>query len=103
MFGLDDVAEGAAIGVGALAVGAVALIGAPRAKPLAKQAIKGYLAVTERARGALAEAGERVQDIYAEAKVEYDSEAQGRPAAEHYAAPSPDMSGEGPRPAGAEA
>ncbi|HLH22091.1 MAG TPA: DUF5132 domain-containing protein [Chloroflexota bacterium] len=78
MLGLDDVAAGVGEavggiwGLGLVAVGAVIL--APRAKPLAKQAIKGYLAATERAREMMAETGEQLQDLYAEAKHEYESE-----------------------------
>ena len=78
MLGLDDLAAGVGEavggiwGIGLVAVGAVVL--APRAKPLVKQAIKGYLATTERAREMMAEANEQLQDLYAEAKHEYESE-----------------------------
>ncbi len=88
MIGLDDIVEGVlggtSWGVGAIAIAAVAVVGAPRAKPLAKQAIKGYLAATERMREAAAEATEQLQDLYAEAKYEYDSQLNGD-AAEHEA------------------
>ncbi len=89
MLGIDDVVEGVlggtSWGVGLIAVAAVAAVGAPRAKPLTKQAIKGYLAVTERAREMMAEAGEQLQDIYAEARHEYESELGETPAAERIA------------------
>ena len=42
-------------------------------KPLAKRAIKGYFAVTDRVKVAAAELGENLQDLYAEAKMEYDT------------------------------
>lgn len=75
---VDDVVEGilggTSWGVGVLAVGAVALVAGPRAKPLAKQAIKGYMVGTQRVREWSAEATERLQDLYAEAKYEYESE-----------------------------
>ena len=78
MLGLDDLVEGVfggtSWGVGALAIAAVAVVGAPRAKPLAKQAIKGYFAATERFREMAAEATEQLQDLYAEAKYEYQSQ-----------------------------
>jgi Sec-independent protein translocase protein TatA len=77
MLGLDDVIEavvGGPWGLGLAAVGAVVLVGGPRAKPLAKQAIKGYLAATQRVRELAAEATEQVQDLYVEAKYEYQAE-----------------------------
>ena len=78
MIGIDDIVEGVlggtSWGVGAIAIAAVAVVGAPRAKPLAKQAIKGYLAATERVREMAAEATEQIQDLYAEAKYEYESQ-----------------------------
>ena len=83
MIGIDDIVEGVlggtSWGVGAIAIAAVAAVGAPRAKPLAKQAIKGYLAATERVREMAAEATEQIQDLYAEAKYEYESELSSRP------------------------
>src|SRR5919199_727112 len=81
MIGIDDIVDGVlggtSWGVGALAIAAVAVVGAPRAKPLAKQAIKGYLAATERVREMAAEATEQIQDLYAEAKYEYESQLDG--------------------------
>ena len=41
-------------------------------RPLLKNAIKGYLAVQEKSKEMFAETAERMQDIYAEAKHEYD-------------------------------
>jgi len=61
------------------------MIAGPRAKPLAKQAIKGYFAAAHKVREAAAEAVEQAQDLYAEAKYEYQSqleEVEAAPAAE---------------------
>src|SRR4051812_49976394 len=77
MLGIDDVIEGAAFGVGAVAVGAMAVFGGPKAKPYAKRAMKGYMTVAHRAQEAAAEAAERVQDLYHEARHEYESEING--------------------------
>jgi hypothetical protein len=78
MFGVDDIVEGAVggtlWGVALVAGGAAAAFASPRAKPIAKRAIVGYLALTERARTAVAEAVEQAQDLYAEAKYEYSSQ-----------------------------
>ena len=78
MPGLADLIEGALESTGwglALAAGAaVALVGAPVAKPLAKQAIRGYLIAAHRGRELAAEAAEQLQDIYAEARYEYESQ-----------------------------
>ncbi len=61
-----------AIGVG---VGA-ALILTRSFRPLAKQAVKGYLVASEGMRRATAGAREGLQDIYAEAKAEQQAQAQ---------------------------
>jgi hypothetical protein len=86
MLGVDDLVEavvgGTSWGAGLVAIAAVAVVGGPRAKPLAKQAIKGYLAATERVRELAAEATEQLQDIYAEAKYEYESQLSDGAAAE---------------------
>ena len=87
MFGIDDVIEGAAFGVGAVAVGAMAVFGGPKAKPYAKRAMKGYMTVAHRAQEAAAEAAERVQDLYHEARHEYESEINGNSADKAPAAP----------------
>lgn len=76
-FGVDDLVEGVlggtAWGIGLTAVAAVVTIGGPRMKPVAKGAIKGYLVATQRAREWTAESTERLQDLYAEAKYEFES------------------------------
>jgi hypothetical protein len=72
-------------GIGLVAVAAGAYLLAKGSKPTAKTAIKGWFAsrdkmrdLTTSARGALAEAGEKIQDLYAEAR----AEARGDPAAQ---------------------
>jgi hypothetical protein len=77
MLGIDDIVEGV-VGsstgvVGVAAVAAVALIGGPRLKPLAKGAIVGYLAASHKVREWVAESTESVQDLYAEAKYEFEA------------------------------
>lgn len=60
----------------AAGIGAVILLPvvAGFGKPLAKAAIKGGLAVYEKSKGALAEAGEVFEDLVAEAKAELADE-----------------------------
>jgi hypothetical protein len=72
---VDSATGGIGIGVAAVAVGALLL--ARGGKPAAKGAIKGWFAgrdklrdVSTSARSAFAEAGERIQDLYAEARAE---------------------------------
>ena len=68
-------------GLGLVAVAAGAFLVAKAGKPTAKSAIKGWFAgrdkvkdLTTSARGALAEAGEKIQDLYAEARAEAKGE-----------------------------
>lgn len=76
---IEDVAEKME-GKGWLGVGLGAVVLAPlvipavskKFRPAAKQAIKGYLALTDKTREWLAESGERWQDLMAEAKSEYE-------------------------------
>jgi len=74
--GIDDVVDGVVggttwgLGV-AMVAGAVLLVG-KGGRPLAKRTIKGYLVLTERARELTAEATEQLQDIYAEARAEFE-------------------------------
>ena len=63
------------MGIAVAAVAAVVV--APRAKPLLKKAIIGYLTASERAREAVAEAGEQLQNVYAEARYEFESGSRG--------------------------
>lgn len=53
----------------ATVAGIVLLVG-KGGRPLAKQALKGYLVLSERARELTAQASEQLQDIYAEARAE---------------------------------
>lgn len=84
MVGVDDlvagVLGGATWGVGFVVATGAVLVAGPRAKPLAKAAIKGYFAVSRRAREAAAEAAEQIQDLYAEAKYEHESQLNGEEA-----------------------
>jgi hypothetical protein len=72
----DDLLEavggtaGRAVGLG-LALGAGVLIGRGM-RPVAKGAIRGFMAATERVREYAAEAGESLEDLYHEAKAERD-------------------------------
>jgi hypothetical protein len=76
---LDAAIEGATggIGIGLVVVAAGGLLLARRGKPAAKTAIKGWFAGRDKlrdlsasTRSAFAEAGERMQDLYAEARAE---------------------------------
>ncbi|MFI5293943.1 MAG: DUF5132 domain-containing protein [Thermodesulfovibrionales bacterium] len=78
---LDDVFKGGnvitglAIGIGAAVLGPVVLpILAGAAKPLAKAAIKGGLALCAKGKESAAEFGEVFEDIVAEAKAELAEE-----------------------------
>ena len=51
-----------------------AILGRRRIKPLAKNTLKGYFSGREWVRERFAETTERLQDLYAEAKYEYQSE-----------------------------
>jgi hypothetical protein len=67
---------GVAIGVG---VG-IALLAGRGIRPVAKQAMKGYMAATEGVKRATSGAKEGFQDIYAEAKAERESARSGEAA-----------------------
>lgn len=43
-------------------------------RPVVKEAIKGFLSLSERAREVMAETSEQMQDLVAEAKAEYEQE-----------------------------
>ncbi len=108
MFGLDDIAAaalaGAGWGVGFVAVLGAAAIGAPRARPIFKRAMRGYLTAADRVKEWTAESSERVRDLYAEAKYEYQqqlSEAEAETTtqrAEHEAEPTTESNGRKARP-----
>jgi hypothetical protein len=67
------------LGVGvALAVPLLWPVVAAAAKPVAKAGIKGYLALAGSVKEMVAEAGEQVSDLVAEAKAERDATAQSK-------------------------
>lgn len=78
--GLGDLLEGglggSVWGFGAAVVAGVALLAWKGGRPLAKKAITGAMVLSERAREAAAEASEQVQDLYAEARSEFEARAQ---------------------------
>ena len=71
----NDVARGAALGIGAVVV-AVAAIPAivVATRPLARVALKTSLLLLEKGREAVAEAGEHLEDLVAEVKAELAAE-----------------------------
>ncbi|MGI5837158.1 MAG: DUF5132 domain-containing protein [Chloroflexota bacterium] len=74
---IETMIGGFAAGVGfAIGIGATA-IGSEKARPLAKRAMKGYLMAVDRVKEMAAEAGETMQDLYAEAKAEHEAEMRG--------------------------
>jgi len=77
MSDLGDFAQkalsGSAWGLGFAAAAALAMLGLPRVKPLAKEAVKGYLVMSNQVREWTAEASEQLQDIYAEARHEVEA------------------------------
>ena len=76
---LDDVMDlgftGLFIGIGVAVLAPVVLpILSGVAKPLAKAAVKGGITLYEKGKEAVAEAGEFIEDVYAEAKAELTEE-----------------------------
>ncbi len=75
---LDDLFDavgglpGRLLGIGLL-VGAGVVLGRG-VRPAAKGVIRGYLSVAERAKEWSAEAGESLQDLYAEARAEHEEQ-----------------------------
>jgi hypothetical protein len=71
----NDVARGAALGIGAALVAVAALPAIMVAtRPLARVALKSSLLLLEKGREAVAEAGEHLEDLVAEVKAELASE-----------------------------
>jgi hypothetical protein len=76
---VEDLFEGGGgwgVGTVALLAGAAVLL-STRGRPLLKGAIVGYFAATERVRELAAEAGEQLQDLYEEARAEFESAREG--------------------------
>jgi hypothetical protein len=65
------------VGIGALILAPMVIPAVARGlRPVAKEAIKGYLVLSDRAREMLAEGGEQIQDLVAEARSEYETEVE---------------------------
>jgi uncharacterized protein (DUF697 family) len=62
-------------GIGTAAVVGIGLLAARGGRPLAKQAIRGYLTAADTVRGWTATVVEQAQDLYAESRAELDAEA----------------------------
>ena len=77
--GLDDVGTGflggGAWGLGLALVAGVGLLAWKGGRPLAKRAITGALVLSQRAQELAAETTEQLQDLYAEARSEFDQRA----------------------------
>lgn len=83
----SDMAKGVAIGAGVVVlVPLAAMILAPLARPLLREALKGGLRVYEKGRETLAELGETFEDVAAEVQAEL-REARLSEAAQDAAAP----------------
>ena len=105
---MDGVLEGTGWAAGVAIVLGVAAVSSRRGSPLVKSVMKGYLIASERVKELTAEAGEQLQDLYAEAKAEYQTGAPAAPPAEvaaaaATAAPTPRRRGRPPRAAASEA
>jgi hypothetical protein len=78
--GLEDVVENIGVpGIAAIVVlpVLVPVVAGKVAKPLAKASIKGGIVLYEKGKGVIAQVGESIEDIIAEAKVELaESQAQ---------------------------
>jgi hypothetical protein len=72
---------GAAAGVGFVLGAGGALASSRRLRPLMKQAMKGYIVASDRAKEASALMAESLEDMYAEAKAEHQAETAPAPAA----------------------
>jgi hypothetical protein len=77
-----NVVTGLAIGIGAAVLAPVVIpVAAQIVKPLAKAAIKGGIVLYEKGKETVAEMGEVVEDLIAEAKAEMDSARESAPGA----------------------
>lgn len=73
---LGKLINGAAWGLGAAVVMAVARTGGGNVRPVGKLLMKGYVAVADRVGEMTAEARENIEDLYHEATVERAQEAR---------------------------
>ena len=74
---IEGMFEGTGWAAGVAVVLGVAAVGARRDSPLVKEIMKGYLVVSDRVKELVAEAGEQMADLYAEARAEYEAGASG--------------------------
>ena len=70
---IDGMLEGTGWATGVAVVLGVAAVGARRGRPLVKEVMKGYVLVSDRVKELVAETGEQLADLYAEARAEYES------------------------------
>src|SRR5205823_6163270 len=70
---IEGMLEGIGWATGVAVVLGVAAVGARRDSPLVKEIMKGYMLVSDRVKELVAEAGEQMSDLYAEAKAEYET------------------------------
>jgi len=70
----EDASLSSPLGIGLVAVAAVAVVGRQHVRPLAKNALKTYLSVSQRTQVWAAEAVEQWHDLYAEAQHKYVQE-----------------------------
>ncbi len=78
---------GAAAGVGFVIGASGALASSKHLRPLVKQAMKGYLVASDRAKEASALMAESLEDIYAEAKSEHQADIAQAPEPTIFATP----------------
>lgn len=72
---IEEIPGGWAAGIGALVLAPIIVPALAKAgKPLVKAALKGGLRLYEKSRGAIAEAGEVLEDLVAEAQAELADE-----------------------------
>jgi hypothetical protein len=70
---VDGVLEGTGWAAGVAIVLGVAAVSSRQGSPLVKNVMKGFLLASDRVKELVAEAGEQMQDLYAEAKAEYEA------------------------------
>ncbi len=70
---IDGMLEGTGWATGVAVVLGVAAVGARRGRPLVKEVMKGYVLVSDRVKELVAETGEQLADLYAEARAEHET------------------------------